>query len=219
MITAIDSMPVTLDNELLERLGGIPAERIRLQPRPGTATEADLLKNNDSGNHAICELVDGVLVEKPMATFESRLACLIIYYLECYLENSDLGIVFGEAGLLRIFAGTVRAPDVSFLSWARFPGRLLPSGQIFALAPDLAVEVLSPGNTKSEMDLKRREYFKSGAQCVWLLDPVKRNLRAYSNADEFIEYDENQNVDGGALLPGFKLSLSKLFERAGRRQA
>ena len=203
--------------ELLERLG-VPSARIRLQPPPGTATEADLLSINESGDSPLCELIEGVLVEKPVGYFESRLASLIVYFLECYLELNNLGIVLGADGPLRLFSGTVRVPDVSFISWDRFPGRILPKVQIPGLAPDLAVEVLSPGNTKKEMNRKIHEYFKSGTQCVWMLDPKRRTMSVFLTPDKFIEYDEHQSVGGGTLLPGFQLSLSRLFERASQGQ-
>ena len=76
-------------------------------------------------------------------------------------------IVVGEAGMMRISQGLVRIPDVSFVSWDRLPEGKVPSEPIPALAPDLAVEVLSQGNTAKEMNRKRREYFEAGVRLVW----------------------------------------------------
>ena len=106
------------------------------------AAEEDLLREQD-GNKRLCELVDGVLVEKPLATYESRLAFVLAAMLETFLYETGLGIGLGEAGFLRLAFGLVRAPDVSFISWERFPGRKRPPDRIFRVAPDLAVEILS----------------------------------------------------------------------------
>src|SRR5262249_24969403 len=137
-------------SDLLATLGDIPLDRIRLRPRPGTATEQDVITSKDRFDR-ICELVDGILVEKPMGYYESRIAVLILYYMEAFLAKHDRGIVLTADGLLRAVPGRVRAPDVSFFSWDHFPDRLLPPGQILDMAPDLAIEVISPSNTKDEM--------------------------------------------------------------------
>jgi len=124
--------------EMQEQLGGIPLERIRMVPPPGLATERDLLRLLDSENR-ICELVDGVLVEKTMGYFESSVAVALIMFLGKYLEQHDLGIVLGEGGTLRILSDQIRVPDVAFLSWRHFPQRVLPAEPVPAIAPDLAV--------------------------------------------------------------------------------
>jgi hypothetical protein len=124
MTTATLARP-TLETlaDLVQRLGDIPLERIRLRPPPGTATEADVLISPD-GVKRLCELVDGVLVEKPMGYYESRLALILAQWLLNFLDQHDLGIVTGESGPLRLDAGLVRMPDVAFLAWEQFPKRL-----------------------------------------------------------------------------------------------
>src|SRR6516162_4042875 len=141
--------------ELLEKLGGIPPERVRLQPPPGTATEEDLLAIQEREGR-MCELVDGVLVEKPVGYPESSLAAWIITLLTNFAHQHDLGNVAGESGSARLMPGLVRIPDVSFISWDRLPERMIPTDPILSLAPDLAAEILSPSNTKREMDMKIR---------------------------------------------------------------
>ena len=116
------------------RLAGFPADRIRVYPTPGTATEQDLLAAEARSNR-ICELIDGTLVEKPMASLESVLALVLSHFLHLYLDTHNLGVLAGEAGLLRILPGQIRAPDVSFIRWDRFAGRQLPKAAIFAVAP------------------------------------------------------------------------------------
>jgi len=205
--------------DLLHRLGNIPLERIRFRPYPGTATEQDVLEA-EARTGRLCELVDGVLVEKAVGYYECRLAVVLGYFLESYLvEKNDLGIVLGEAGMTRMEPGLVRMPDVAFYSWEHFPHRLLPAGAFLEIAPDLAVEILSPSNTEREMDRKRREYFDGGTRLVWQVYPPTRRVRVYTAVDAFVECDENQTLEGGTVLPGFTLSIRRWFERAGQREA
>ena len=109
---------------------------------------------------------------------EARLAAVLIKLLEDYLERRDLGIVLGADATLRLAPGLVRFPDVSFISWDRFPGLELPAEPVPSLAPDLAVEIVSAGNTEAEMQRKVREYFAAGTRHIWLLDPGERAARA-----------------------------------------
>jgi Uma2 family endonuclease len=204
--------------DLLQRLGSIPLERIRLHPPPGTATEADVLAR-PGGVKRLCELVDGVLVEKPMGYYESRLAAVLIYLLEHFLSQHDQGIVLGADATLRLAPGLVRLPDVSFVAWTHFPNRQLPSAGVPDLAPDLAVEVLSPSNTAAEMARKRREYFGAGTTLVWEVDPAARTITVYTAPDRSTVLDEGQVLDGGTVLPGFTLAIREWFDRAGQRQA
>ena len=202
--------------DLLHRLGDIPLERIRFRPYPGTATEQDVIEA-EARTDRLCELVDGVLVEKAMGYYESRLAIVLAFFLETYLESSALGIVLGADGMTRMEPGLVRMPDVAFHSWAHFPNRLLPPGSFVEQAPDLAVEILSPSNTKREMDRKRAEYFAGGGLLVWQVYPPSRRVRVYTSVDAFVELTEEDALDGGAVLPGFTLSIRRWFERAGQR--
>jgi len=201
--------------DLRQRLGKIPLERIWFHPAPGTATENDVIEAERRENR-LCELVDGTLVEKAVGFEEARLAARLVYLVNSYLDRKDLGICVGADGMLRIAPGLVRIPDLSFISWERLPGRESPKVPIPDLAPDLAVEVLSEGNTKSEMTRKVREYFEAGVKLVWLIDPKKRVARVYSSVDDSTLIRADQVLAGGNVLPGFVLRLSDLLDR-GRR--
>jgi Uma2 family endonuclease len=202
--------------DLLDRLG-VPPERIRFHPAPGTATEADVLLRPD-GEKRLCELVDGVLVEKPKGFYESVLAGILIRLLGAFLEQHDLGILSVPDGTLRLVPGLVRIPDVAFFSWDHFPNRELPADAIPALVPDLAVEVLSEGNTEAEMERKLREYFGAGVRLVWCIDPRTRTAQVYTSPDTVHRVLEDDALDGGAVLPGFRVTLRELFDRAGTRR-
>ena len=202
--------------QLIAHLGDIPPERIRLHPAPGRATEEDVIASKERFN-CLCELIDGVLVEKPMGFYESRLAAILIYFLEEYLSKNDLGFVLGADGMLSIQPGQVRLPDVSFFLWQRFPNRTLPAGAILRMTPDLAVEILSPSNRPREMERKLRELFDGGTQLVWHVDPEARKVKVYTALDRFTELSAGQALDGGRVLPGFSLSVDHWFARAGQR--
>lgn len=88
-------------------LPGFPDERILTYPPPGTATEEDLLQA-ESRTGYVCELIDGTLVRKTMATTESMLAALLIHFLHNYLEENNIGSLTGGDGLLRILSRQVR---------------------------------------------------------------------------------------------------------------
>src|SRR5262249_42727984 len=148
--------------EVLDRiaaLGGVPPWRIRMTPTPGEATEADVIAVRRMPERHICELVDGTLVEKPMSPAESLLAVEIARKIKNHMEEEDLGVVLGEAGILRLEKGLVRIPDVSFLPWANVPAEEIDLAEpIATLVPDLAVEVISKSNTPAEIDRKLKEY-------------------------------------------------------------
>jgi Uma2 family endonuclease len=157
------------------------------------------------------ELIDGVLVEKTVGYIESLLAMALGAYLREFVLPRKLGIVLGEGGTLRILLGQVRAPDVCFISRDRLPGGKLPKAPIPGLVPDLASEILSASNTPGEMERKLRDYFSAGVRLVWYIDPPTRTAVAYTAPDQGIELTEADSLDGGEVLPGFKLALSKLF--------
>lgn len=196
--------------DLLAKLGGISPSRVRLRPFPGTATEQDVI-DVEAREDRLCELVDGVLVEKTVGCEESELAFWLGRFLLNFVVPRSLGIVLGIDAMLRLAPDLVRLPDVVFISWDRLPGRKRPTGPIYGLAPDLAVEILSKGNTKKEMERKLREYFETGVRLVWYIDPETRTVRIFTGADQSVLLHEDQTLDGGDVLPGFQLPLRELF--------
>ena len=150
------AIPYETVGEMLEKLGRIDPRRVRLRPPPGEATEKDVLALLDHEN-GLYELVDGVLVEKILGLKESALAMLLGRRMGDFVEQWDLGIVTGADGTVRLMPRLVRIPDVAFISWSQLPSREYPAKPIPDLYPDLAVEVLSPGNTIQETERKLKE--------------------------------------------------------------
>jgi Uma2 family endonuclease len=196
--------------DLLERLGDIDPNRVRLRPAPGQAVEEDVvaIRNRE---RRIYELVDGVLVEKIMGFRESILAGVVIRMLGAYVRSANLGVVAGPDGMMRLAPGLVRIPDVSFIAWSRFPNGVVPEAPIPDLAPDLAVEILSVGNTRREMIRKVAEYFSAGVRLVWLIEPAHKTAEVYTGPTESVTLEEQDRLDGGDVVPGFELMLSDLF--------
>lgn len=202
--------PPTNFSEVMDRIGNVPLERLPYPPAPGMATEGDVL-SRPSGEKRLYELVEGVLVEKPIGYLESRIAVILIHLLESFLADHDLGVLTGPDSAFRLEPGLVRAPDVCFVSWDRFPNRQLPNEQVPDLAPDLAVEIISPGNTEAEMRRKVREYFGAGGRLVWLIDPRSRTARVLTAVDSETLVPANGILEGGDVLPGFQVKLARLF--------
>jgi Uma2 family endonuclease len=210
------AQPPTVDG-LIERLGRIPLSRVLSEPAPGLATEADLINAQRKYNR-LYELVDGVLVEKGMGFTESILAGALIEALRGFVIARNLGLISTPDGLVRLFPGLVRIPDVAFIAWDRLPDRKVPKVPIPSLAPDLVIEILSESNTDAEMARKRGEYFSAGVKLIWEVDPETRSVTVYTPEGSVQVLREAQSLDGGIVLPGFTLSLSELFaemDRAG----
>jgi Uma2 family endonuclease len=125
---------------LIARIGNVPLDRIRTKP----ATEVDDLAAEAEPGRRHYELIDGILVEKRMSVEASFLAVWLGTVLYQFTLDKNLGIVTGSDGMMRLWPGRVRIPDVAYLSWGRLPGRRIPRQPIPDVAPDLAVEVLEP---------------------------------------------------------------------------
>lgn len=201
--------------DLLDRLGRVPLNRIRIHPSLGAATVQDVIDiQRQEGK--LCELVDGVLLEKVMGLIESALAGLLIEVLRAFVVPRNLGIVTGADGTIELISGLVRIPDVAFISWDRLPGRRYPTAPIPQLAPNLAVEVLSRSNTPGEMAVKRQDYFTAGVELVWEIDPDARTVAVYTSVTDVTTLTETDTLDGGSVLPGFTLPLRDLFAELDR---
>lgn len=203
LITAEESTESLAD--LVGWLGGIPLERIRLRPAPGTATEADVVRVK------CCELLDGVLVEKAVGWEESTWAALLIQILGRYLIQNPVAIVAGADGLTRLAPGRVREPDVAVYLLSRFPGGKAKPRAICDLAPDWAVEILSRSNTPREMEIKRRHYFEAGVRRVWIVDPRSRMIEDWSSPTRMQSLSVQDVADLSEILPGFQMPIREWF--------
>jgi Uma2 family endonuclease len=201
--------------DLLDRLGGVPLDRIRFRPSPGTATVQDVI-DIQQREGKLCELVEGVLLEKAVGYNESSLAAFLAGLLNSFVIPRNLGLVTGPDGTVELMADLVRIPDVAFTRWDRLPGRRRPTAPVPRLAPNLAVEVLSRSNTPGEMAVKRQDYFAAGVELVWEIAPNTRTVAVYTSVTDVTMLTAADTLDGGAVLPGFTLSVQDLFAELDR---
>jgi Uma2 family endonuclease len=199
------------------RVDDIPLGRIRRLPKPGTATEADVIQLLHGPERRICELVDGTLVEKVMGMRESFFAMGIVHFIATFLDDHPWGIVGGPDGPIRMLRGNVRLPDVSYFPWDSLPNGDFEDGPIYETFPALAVEVLSESNTASEIARKIDELFEGGTQLIWVFDPREQTTVVYTAPDLFTELAPHDVLTGEPVLPGFRLPLAELFAKGQPR--
>lgn len=205
-------------SDLLAALGDIPAERVRLYPWPGTATEEDAIRLTESSEPGLYELVDGTLVRKPMSWFESNLAVVLIAILDPIVRQQKLGFLLAPDGMVRA-TGQLREPDVSIFLFSQFPGGIPPRTAALPYPPALAVEILSPTNTAREIERKRREYFAGGTRLLWTVEPELRSVTVWTGPDQSHILTQADTLDGGDVVPGFALPIARWFADAAPRAA
>lgn len=160
------------------------------------------------------ELINGELIEMPPSSpLNAHLGALMVYYLMLFVLEHDLGYVMGADGGYNLFEGQVRVPDASFVAKERFSS--LPKH--IQGGPDLAVEVISPSEGMRAVLDKIMLYFAAGTRLVWTIDPQARKVDVYQPTEQGFA-GQTLNIDdtltGGDVLPGFSLSLAKLFQNA-----
>lgn len=186
------------------------ATAVTLDPGFVPPTTAEELLRLPDGMHG--EIVQGVYVSMTApGTLHGVVTMRLGRYLDVFVDDHGLGIVTGAETAFRLVRNpdTVRCPDSAFVRAERVAGGI-PRGA-FEGAPDLAVEVLSPSNTRTEIDRKLAEYLRYGARQVWIVDPETRTVTTHT-AGGLPRFLEGEDVlDGGELLPGFRVPLEKLF--------
>ena len=190
---------------------GVSADRLIVNPAPGTATESDCARCERP-----TELINGTLVEKPVDNFSSVVAAQIIISIGVYLRKQQIGRVSGPDGSFRMSGGNLRLPDVAVTLNERLTGDRTQA--VPDWVPDLAIEVLSPGNTPREMELKRAEYFAAGVIEVWELDPLQRTGRVFRDGQCVRVLSAEDSFEGGDVLPGLTISIAEVLDAAGAEE-
>jgi Uma2 family endonuclease len=159
------------------------------------------------------ELIDGELVPMPPSSFESSsLGHRIGRIVGNYVAEHDLGMMTGADGGYVLFPDreTVRVPDVAFVRSDRLP----PPGErsrFPRLAPDLAVEVLSPSDRPSDVVAKVEMYQEAGIPLIWLVDPEQTTITVIAAGRPTAVLRAGDALDGGDVLPGFTVPVATLF--------
>jgi Uma2 family endonuclease len=176
-------------------------------------TDADLLRLPRDGRKR--ELVDGEIRMSPAGGRHGQVSVELVARIHLHVRERRLGLVFDSSTGFRLAgrkAGQqdVRSPDVSFVAAGRLPDDRAPAGFI-ELAPDLAVEVLSPDERRREVLEKVGEFLDAGTRLVWVLDPEHRTAAAYRSLTEVRRLSENDCLDGEDVIPGFACVLADIF--------
>jgi Uma2 family endonuclease len=159
------------------------------------------------------ELVNGALVERNMGWESSWIASRLSHFLTSFCDANQLGWVAGADASYQCFPDDptkVRRPDVSFIRGDRLAADDRPEGHC-RIAPDLAVEVISPNDLYSEVETKVDEYLRAGVQLVWVIDPPTRTVRVHRADGTLADLHEADQLSGENVLPGFRCAVRDLF--------
>ena len=158
------------------------------------------------------ELVRGKLIRMPPpGSRHGRAVARVTIRLGHFIETHNLGTILSESGYhLEWDPDTVRAPDVSFISAERLPPDGFPHSYP-TLAPDLAVEVLSPSERPGAGREKMRDYFAAGTRLVWEIDPAQRTITVYRSTHDGTTLAATDEVTGAGVLPGFVCRVGELI--------
>ncbi|HEV2394533.1 MAG TPA: Uma2 family endonuclease [Verrucomicrobiae bacterium] len=175
-------------------------------------TEAELQALPEDG--FVHEVINGELVMSPKNDFFHGDICSeLLTVLRTFVRANRLGAVLDSSTGLWLKNRNCRAPDISFVSRARLTalGFKRSTRSFFPGAPDLAVEVLSPNNTRSELDQRRRDFFESGTLVAWVIDPEAQRVEICHSLIRRKLMGSGGLLEGEDLLPGFAYPIADLF--------
>jgi len=159
------------------------------------------------------ELVKGELRKmSPAGSEHGAIIINITVLLGQHVKSNKLGVCFGAETGFKIATDpdTVRAPDLAFISRERIPESDIPK-KFWPGAPDLAVEVLSPGDSYEEVDEKVEDWLMAGTRAVWIVNPRRRIVSVYRSMNDVKRLSESDELDGGDVVPGFRCKVSEIF--------
>ena len=176
-------------------------------------TEAELQGLPEDGYQH--EVVNGELVWSPKNDFYHGSICTrLLAALHAYAASGQLGAVLDSSTGFWMKNRNCRAPDISFVQKERLRrlGFKPSIRKFFPGAPDLAVEVLSRNNTRTEIENRLEDFFASGTQIAWVINPTTKSVEVYHAGDKKRLLDAEGRLDGEHLLPGFCYPVADLFK-------
>ncbi|GLC24437.1 Uma2 family endonuclease [Roseisolibacter agri] len=158
------------------------------------------------------ELVEGrLVVSEPPGMWHGALVMRIGTRLTAFVDANSLGLVVAESGyVLSRRPDTVRGPDVSFIRTDRLPARAV-AHRFYEGAPDLAIEIVSPGDRAGELAHKVQGYLRAGTRAVWVVYPDTRSIVAHTPDGLARLHGPDDAIDGGDVLPGFTAPVAELL--------
>lgn len=161
------------------------------------------------------ELVGGELVEQPTMSLEgAAVAGRIVVRIGAFIEPAKLGLIFTSDASYCCFPndpGQVRRPDVSYIARGRLNRENYEHGHC-NIAPDLAVEIVSPNDSLAEMGEKIEQYLEAGVRLVWLINPIARTAEEYRPNGPTAHVRRGGTLSAEPVLPGLSIPLSSLFQ-------
>jgi Uma2 family endonuclease len=161
------------------------------------------------------EVIDGQIVETaPLGARQVWVASVLTTLMGASAFANRVGRVVCEM-LFVLDAGAKlkRRPDVAYVSYERWPRRTpVPSEEAWDVVPDLAIEINSPSNSGDEVQEKLRDYFRTGVRQVWVVYPITQLIYVYSSPTTVQILQPGDDLDGGTVLPGFRVAVTSLFE-------
>ena len=177
-------------------------------------TPEDLLEMSDSKQY---ELVDGQLEEKEVSYLSSLIGSEVNRRISNHVLDRELGTVTGSDCSFQCFDDDeddplkIRRPDVTFIARGRLPAEQLARGHV-TIAPDLAVEVVSPNDTVYDLNKKIEEYLRAGVRLVWVIDPENRTLDVYRADRTLARLMPDDELTGEDVIPGFRCHVRGFFK-------
>ena len=157
------------------------------------------------------ELIEGEVIEvTPSGHLPGLIASRVIAQLRYFVDEHDLGEVYSSETGFQLSPNTMRAADAAFVKKDNLP-RITEPEKYVPFAPDLAVEVVSPGDSASEIQNKVELYLAAGTSLVWVIFPDLKKVVVYQNTHKSETLSLADTLDGGAVLPGLNIPVSKLF--------
>jgi Uma2 family endonuclease len=157
------------------------------------------------------EVVNGILEAKEMAgARHGGITARLLTKLGAYLEVEGIGDLYTPDTTF-IIGKNERLPDIGFVSAERIPEDGEPEG-IWQIAPDLAIEVISPNDFYEKVKQKLRDYFAAGVREVWVISPEHKQVEIYHSPTQSDILNEDSELTSEALLPGFRCQVSELFQ-------
>ena len=173
--------------------------------------EADLEALPEDGY--LHEVVNGELVMSPKNNFQHGNICARLFLaLGNFANEHRLGVVVDSSTGFWMHNRNCRAPDISFVAKGRLKDFKLSTKKFFPGAPDLAVEALSPNNTRSEIDARLKDFFASGTQIAWIINPDEQCIEVCHSPASRRLLGAGASLEGEHLLPGFHYPIADLFK-------
>lgn len=160
-----------------------------------------------------CELIEGELrMMSPAGGRHGRIGVNVTVLLSAHVRADDLGVVYGaDTGfIIGRDPDTVRSPDVAFVSHDR-ARQIVDEATFLPFAPNLAVEVVSPGDSLAEADLKANLWLTTGAELVLLLFPETRKVHALRREQDVVVLTESEVLDASDVVPGWRADVGEFF--------